>query len=215
MKSFPALRLSAALCVALSSLASASTNPAMDAQVMRINNQWAHIRYQVSDRSRQYDQLVGLAGQAAQVSARYPGQAEPLLWQGIVISEEAARASVFKQLSLAGSARDILQQAYSINPHVAGGGAALSLGVLYSKVPGFPFGFGNAKRARSLFQAALAQDPVGLDNNFFYGDFLNSQGDKTGARQYLTRALKAPVDGRRPVWDAGRRAEVRDLLAKL
>jgi hypothetical protein len=209
------LRFAAVLSVAWSGLAAASNNPAMDAQVMHINNQWAHIRYQVSDRNRQYDQLVALAGQAAQVSARYPGRAEPLLWQGIVVSEEAARASVFKQLSLANAARDILAQAYAINPRVADGGAAMSLGVLYAKVPGFPLGFGNARRARGLFQAALAQDPIGLDNNFFYGDFLNGQGDKAGARQFLTRALKAPVDRNRPVWDSGRRAEVRDLLIKL
>lgn len=195
--------------------AMASDNPAMDADVMRINNAWAHIRYQVKDRNAQYDQLSTLEGQAQQVVRKYPGRAEPLLWEGIVVSEEAARASAFRQLGLATRARDILAKAYSLNPRVADGGAAMSLGVLYYKVPGWPIGFGSTSKARSYFQQALAEDPKGLDNNFFYGDFLAQEGDRVHAKQYLQRALQAPANPNRPVWDAGRRAEVRALLAKL
>ena len=120
----------AALAFAGAGAANASNNPAMDAAVRRINDQWAHIRYQVADRNEQYRQLDALAGQAAQVSTRYPGRAEPLLWQGIVVSEEAARASVLKQLGLARSARDILEKAQGIDPNIADGGVKMSLGVL-------------------------------------------------------------------------------------
>lgn len=193
----------------------ASDNPLMDADVMRINNAWAHIRYQVKDRNAQYNQLAALEVQAQQVVQKYPGKAEPLLWEGIVVSEEAARASTLKQLGLATRARDILAKAYAINPRVADGGAAMSLGVLYYKVPGWPIGFGSTAKARSYFQQALAQDPRGLDNNFFYGDFLAQEGDKSAAKQYLQRALQAPASANRPVWDAGRRAEVKALLARL
>ena len=200
---------------ALEMPAFASDNGAMDADVMRINNSWAHIRYQVKDRNAQYSQLASLEKQAHSITQKYPGKAEPLLWEGIVVSEEAARASTFKQLSLATRARDILAKAYAIDPHVADGGAAMSLGVLYYKVPGWPIGFGSTAKARTYFQQALAQDPKGLDNNFFYGDFLAQEGDKVHARQYLQRALQAPGNPNRPVWDAGRRAEVRALLSKL
>ena len=192
-----------------------SNNPQMDAQVQRINNEWARIKYQVKDKDQQYRQLDALAQQAAQVSARFPGRAEPLLWQGIVTSEEAAVASMFKQLGLASSARDILQKAYAIDPKAAQGGVAMSLGVLYYKVPGFPIGFGSSKKADSYLKAALAQDPNGLDANWFYADYLNSQGNGSAARNYLNRALQAANDPQRPVWDAGRRAEVRALLSKL
>lgn len=209
----PALAIVVTLATATQSWG--STDPAMEAQVMRINDQWAHIRYQVADRNAQFVQLDALAEDAARVATRYPGRAEPLLWEGIVISEEAARASMFKQLGLATRARDILARAYAINPKVADGGAAMSLGVLYYRVPGFPIGFGNAKRARTFFQQALLQDPTGLDNNFFYADFLAQEGNKVQARRFLTRALQAPINHERPVWDAGRRAEVRALLAKL
>ncbi|MES3153291.1 hypothetical protein [Sphingomonas faeni] len=205
----------AALAFTGAGAANASNNPAMDAAVRRINDQWAHIRYQVADRNEQYRQLDALAGQAAQVSARYPGRAEPLLWQGIVVSEEAARASVLKQLGFARSARDILEKAQGIDPNIADGGVKMSLGVLYYRVPGFPIGFGSTAKARALLEAALKQDPNGLDDNFFYADFLNDEGHPAQAKQYVLRGLQAPVNGARPVWDAGRRAEMRALLGKI
>ncbi|MDB5702932.1 MAG: hypothetical protein JWN66_48 [Sphingomonas bacterium] len=217
MPSFRVIRLATALLagIALHGAANASNNPAMDAQVAKIDSVWQHIRYQVADRDEQYRQLDVLAQQAAQVVARFPGRAEPLLWQGIVTSEEAARASVFRQLGLATAARDILEKARAIDPNVADGGIKMSLGVLYYRVPGFPIGFGSTAKARALLQAAIAQDPRGLDNNFFYADFLNSEGHPADAKVYLLRGLQAPTNSARPVWDAGRRAEARALLAKI
>ncbi len=194
--------------------AHASSNPAMDAEVAHIGNEWAHIKYQVNGKDAQLAQIEALAVQAAAVVRRYPGQAEPLIWEGIVTSEEAALASPFHQLALAKSARKIFEQAESIDPRALGGGAAMSLGVLYYRVPGFPIGFGNNAKAQHYLEAALALDPAGLDANYFYGDFLMSKGEPGKARPYLQHALQAPVDRARPVWDAGRRAEVRDLLAK-
>ncbi len=213
IRTLTAMVCSVALVVATA--ATAGNNPAMDTAVKRINDQWAHIRYQVRDRDEQYRELDVLAGQAAQVAARYPGRAEPLLWQGIVTSEEAARASMLRQLGLARQARDILERAQAIDPSIADGGVKMSLGVLYYRVPGFPIGFGSTAKARALLEAALKQDPAGLDNNFFYADFLNDEGQSAKARLYATRALQAPVNPARPVWDAGRRAELRALLAKI
>lgn len=208
-------RVTVFVALALASAARASNDPAMDAQVMRINKEWARIKYQVPDKGQQYRQLDKLATQAAQVVAQYPGRAEPLLWQGIVTSEEAAQASVLKQLGLATAARDILQKAYKIDPLAEKGGVAMSLGVLYYKVPGWPIGFGNATKAKAYLNQGLAVDPLSLDTNWFLGDYWVSQGDKVKARAFFDKALAAPVDSNRPIWDAGRRAEVRAAMAKL
>ena len=210
-------RLVACLLAAIAgaSPALASNDPAMDSAVKRINDQWAHIRYQISDRDAQYRQLDALAGQAAQVVRRYPGHAEPLLWLGIVTSEEAARATVFKQLGLARTARVILEKAQAIDANAADGGVKMSLGVLYYRVPGFPIGFGSTAKAQGLLEAAMRVDPLGLDNNFFYADFLNDEGNPARAKIFALRGLQAPVDPTRPVWDAGRRAEMRALLGKI
>ena len=191
-----------------------SPTPAMTDQVKAINDGWAHIAYEMNGSSHQAQALAQLDHQASQLVARYPGQAEPLLWEGIVVSEEGNRANFFHQLGLANRARDLLARAYAINPKVANGGAAMSLGVLYYKVPGSPIGFGNKNRARQLLLQALALDPNGMDANYFWGDFLADQGDKPGARAALEKALRAPHDPSRPAWDAGRRREVQALLAK-
>ncbi len=182
--------------------------------VKAINDGWAHISYEVRGSSTQTQALDRLAAQAAQVTKRYPGDAEPLLWQGIVTSEQANRANFLHKLGLATRARDILARAYAINPRAANGGAAMSLGVLYYKVPGSPIGFGDKARAGRLLREALALDPNGLDANYFMGDYMLDQGNAAAARTYLQKALRAPHDPSRPAWDAGRRREVQGLLAK-
>lgn len=207
----PYAMLAAMIATALSIAASAG----MPEDVKSINDNWARISYQMNGSSHQTSALDQLAHQADQVVARYPGQADPLLWQGIVVSEQANRANIFHKLGLATRARDILARAYAINPKAGNGGAAMSLGVLYYKVPGSPIGFGDSARARQLLQQALSIDANGLDANYFWGDFLYDQGDKAGAKAALLKALRAPHDPARPVWDAGRRREVQALLAKI
>ncbi len=186
----------------------------MPEDVKAINDGWAHITYEVHGSSTQTKALDKLAVQAAQVVKRYPGQADPLLWQGIVRSEQANRANMFHKLGLATEARDIIARAYALDHGAANGGAAMSLGVLYYKVPGSPIGFGDKAKAGRLLHEALKLDPDGLDANYFMGDYMLDTGNKAAARGYLLRALKAPKDAARPVWDAGRRREVQALLAK-
>ncbi|MDB5359071.1 MAG: hypothetical protein JWO51_368 [Rhodospirillales bacterium] len=188
---------------------------AMETDVRRLDDKWAHIVYQVADKGEQLREIEALAKEAATVVARYPGRAEPLLWQGIVTSEEAGLASVFDQLGLAGEARTMFERAQMIDPYALNGSVLMSLGVIYYHVPGFPIGFGNDRKARGFLEAALAMDPNGLDANYFYGDFLIEQGEYAKARTVLEHALEARPNPRRPIWDAGRRLDVRDLLAKL
>lgn len=205
-----ALTLSTLLAVSLPTTAWAGASE----EVKAINDGWAHITYQMNGSSHQTVALDKLADQAAAVARRYPGQAEPLLWEGIVVSEQANRANFFHKLGLATSAKNLIAKAYAIDPRAANGGAAMSLGVLYYKVPGSPIGFGDKDKARRLLREALALDPNGLDANYFYGDYLLDQGDKASARNFLLKALKAPHDPSRPIWDIGRRREVQRLLVK-
>jgi len=187
----------------------------MDEAVRHVDNQWAQIKYQVKDKDEQRNAIDALAKEAASVVARYPGQVEPLLWDGIVTSEEAALVSVFHKLSCAAAARTLFERAEALGQAGPGGAVAMSLGVLYYRVPGFPMGFGDKNKARRYLETALAIDPNGLDSNYFYGDFLMKQGEGGKAKEVLEHALDAPMNPTRPVWDTGRRGEVKALIAKI
>jgi tetratricopeptide (TPR) repeat protein len=54
-----------------------------------------------------------------------------------------------------------------------------------------------------------------VDANYFYADFLYQQERYAQALEYLQKALAAPADPDRPVADAGRREEIRALMAKV
>lgn len=207
-----ALALAIGAAVAGSSLA--SDNPTMDTDLARLEHEWARIVYQVSDSDDKSDQIELLAREAAAVVQRYPGRAEPLIWDGIITSEEAAQASMFSALGYAEDARDIFLAAERIDPNALKGAIPMSLGTLYYRVPGSPVGFGDDDKARAYLETAMTMDPDGLDANYFYGDFLMEQGEYAKARQVLSHGLAAPSTPERPVWDAGRRNEIRALLAK-
>src|SRR5665647_242833 len=128
-RKFP-LALAGAAFLVLAAPAFAADSMAQE--VKALNDGWAHIAYEVKGSSTQTKALDKLAQQAATLVKKYPGRAEPLVWQGIVTSEQANRANIFHKLGLATRARDILTKAYSINPKAENGGAAMSLGVLYS-----------------------------------------------------------------------------------
>lgn len=190
-------------------------NMPMAADVDHLRAEWERITYLVKDSSEQLKEINALCKEADAVVARYPGHAEPLLWDGIITSETAGMASVFRQLGLAKEARALFEHALAIDPQGVNGSVQMSLGVLYYRVPGFPVGFGDDAVARRDLETGLAMDPDGLDANYFYGDFLIEQGEYAKAKTVLTHALAAPANPDRPVWDKGRRGEVEELLAKV
>jgi hypothetical protein len=140
MKFSASLLLTSALFVALSGSAApavASDNPAMDIAVTRVQQEWERIKYQTRDPRAQHAQIEVLARDAAAVTARYPGRAEPLIWQGIAESEHAAMSSGLSALSDAKASRRTFEMAYKLDRTALEAGAATSLGTLYYRVPGF------------------------------------------------------------------------------
>jgi tetratricopeptide (TPR) repeat protein len=203
-----------AAMAASSTPALASDNPAMDASVARVQQEWERIKYQIKDPAQQHAQIKILARDAAASAARFPGRAEPLIWEGIAQSEEAAMSSGLSALADAKAARKSFEQAYKIDRTALEAGAPTSLGTLYYRVPGFPIAFGDNDKARHYLAEGVTLAPDGMDANYFYGDFLLTQGEYAAAAKVLQRALASPPHPDRPIWDAGRRAEIRVLLAK-
>jgi Tfp pilus assembly protein PilF len=137
-----------------------------------------------------------------------------LVWEGIVLSSWAGAKGGLGALGLAKQAREKLTAAMKIDPNALQGSAYTSLGTLYHKVPGFPIGFGDDKKARDYLERAVQINPDGLDSNYFYGEFLFDKGDYTQAKQRLEKALAAPPRTHRELADAARKKEVAALLSR-
>ena len=187
----------------------------LGARVEALAHGWDHVNYEVRGAPKA-DQAAALAAQADAVAHQFPGRAEPLVWKAIALSTEAGAKGGLGALSLAKEAKATLEQAERLNPNALGDGSVYtSLGSLYYQVPGFPVGFGDKAKAEAYLKKALAQNPNGIDPNYFYGDFLFHQGQLAGAEKALQKALAAPPRPGREIADRGRRAEVAALLAQV
>jgi tetratricopeptide (TPR) repeat protein len=196
---------------ALSSHAADALSP----EVRRLQTKWEAIKFGVPEGDDQTKQMNALGEDADTLAAHSPGMPEALIWDGIITSERASMASTFSALGLATRARDILEQAYKMDPARMDAGATTSLGVLYYRVPGFPIGFGDKAKARQLLEQAVRLAPNGLDAWYFYGDFLYTQSEYPKAIEAFQHALKIPQHSDRPLWDKNRRLMIEELLAKI
>jgi tetratricopeptide (TPR) repeat protein len=193
--------------------ASAARADAVDDAVHAVQHRWEQVTYEAPQAARQ-QLLEELAADAQKLSTRYPDRAEPLVWEGIVVSSLAGEKGGLGALGLAKRARACYEKAIGIDDRALDGSAYNSLGVLYYRVPGWPIGFGDRKKADELIRKALAINPDGIDPNYFYGDFLLSAGRPAEALPYLQRALVAPPRPGREIADKGRRAEAAALQEK-
>ena len=203
--------LLAASCLTL--LPAAHAAP-MDDAVVELQREWEVTRYQTpaGEREKRFETL---AAKAHQTTEAFPNRAEPLIWEGIIDSSLAAEKGGLGALGLAKQARALYERAIQLDGNALDGSAYNSLGVLYYKVPRWPVAFGDKAKAAELLQKALALNPQGIDPNFFYGEFLAETDRRDEAIVYLERALQAPARPGRQIADAGRRDEIRALLAKL
>ena len=182
-------------------------------EVLALQREWEAIRYQAPPPERE-KRFELLAAKARKVSEAHPGRAEPLVWEGIIVSSWAGEKGGLGALSLAKQAKALYEQAIRIDGSALEGSAYNSLGVLYYKVPGWPVGFGDREKARELLQRALALNPQGIDPNYFFAEYLVETRHPEQALAYLERALQAPPRPGRPLADEGRREEARALLEK-
>lgn len=184
-------------------------------EVKEIQYEWARLYYLDEFLNSNYKQLQALARKANRVSHDHPDSAEALVWDAIVLSTLAEKKGGIGALSLVKEAKLKLEQAEAIDPDVLGGSVYASLGSLYSKVPGWPIGFGSDKKAERYFKKALALNPEGLDINYFFAEYLADNGDDQLALEYIDRALQAPPMTERPLADKGRRQQAQKLRASL
>ncbi|MEZ5831037.1 MAG: hypothetical protein R3D05_07630 [Dongiaceae bacterium] len=179
----------------------------MKAAIVELQHGWAHAKYELPG-SEQDAAFKALIARADEVVKQFPDRAEPLGWSAIILSTYAKVQGGFGALDSVERARDQLVAATKIDDKALDGGIYTSLGALYYKVPGWPIGFGSDKKAKDYLERGLALNPTGIDQNYFYGDFLLGQGEKAKAKIYLNKALNAPPRPGQEDADAGRKREI-------
>lgn len=187
----------------------------LDADLLALQQGWAVANYETPAGDARKQAFESLSARAEALVEKYPNRAEPLIWQGIVLSTYAGVKGGLGALGIAKKSRAALEAALKIDPKALDGSAYTSLGTLYYKVPGFPVGFGDDDKAQDYLRKALAINPNGIDPNYFYGEFLYEQKDYAQAQQHLQTALHATPRPGREVADRGRKQEVQALLAKV
>ena len=185
----------------------------VDDAVADLQRDWETIKYKTPPKAQEV-RFEELAAKARKVSAAYPDRAEPLIWEGIIVSSLAGAKGGLGALGLVKQAKTLYETALKLKPDALEGSAYNSLGVLYYKVPAWPVAFGDKAKAQELLQKALAINPKGIDPNFFYGEYLVETGKPKDAVAYLEYALDAPARPGREIADAGRRDEAKTLLDK-
>ena len=195
----------------LLSVGTVSANSVND-DISYLQKEWAIINYKTAEDERE-NAFSLLAEKAKETVNKYPEHAEPLVWEGIILSTYAGAKGGLGALDLIEEARNRLLEAEKINPEVLSGSIYTSLGSLYYQAPGWPISFGSNDDAKLYLKHALELNPNGIDPNYFYGDFLIEQGKYQEAIAALEHALKAPSRPNRPVADIGRKAEINEKIS--
>ncbi len=206
--------MSLALLVMQPGIAGFSSSAQMP-EVREIQSEWARLYYLDEFHNNNYRELQALARRANRVAHDNPDSAEALVWDAIVLSTLAEKKGGLGALSLVKEAKLKLEKAEAIDAEVLGGSVYASLGSLYSKVPGWPIGFGSDKKAERYFKKALAINPQGLDINYFFAEYLADNGNDQLALEHIERALQAPPMAGRPLADQGRRQQAIQLRSDL
>jgi tetratricopeptide (TPR) repeat protein len=191
----------------------AYADDALDPAIVQLQHDWAKANYHTS-KDQQEAAFKALTEKAHQITASSPDKVEAMIWEAIVLSGYAKAKGGLGALKFAEQSRDLLQASLKINPQALQGSAHTSLGSLYYKVPGWPIGFGDDKKAREHLEKALQINPNGIDPNYFYADFLLEEDEIAKAIEYFNKALNAPPRPGREDADEGRRADIAEGLKK-
>lgn len=203
--------ISALFMTALFAVAPAQA--AFDDELTALQQRWATARYQVHGEERK-NQLKKLTEDADSFAKKYSDKAEGYLWAGVIRGSLAEAINGMSALGIVKEAKTKLEKAIEIDPKAEEGYAFGALGLMYAKVPGWPIGFGDDKKAKEMLKKGIEISPAGMNINYLYASYMFEKGDYKQAQTLIKKAEQAtpptPVD----VWN-GRQKEIQELAEKI
>jgi tetratricopeptide (TPR) repeat protein len=197
---------------ALAGVHPAAAAPSTDADVARMGEAWAALKYQAGDDPDKLAKVRALKGELAALTENFPSSAGLLYWRAQVLCLEAELMHSMGSLDRMREARALLEKADALDPK--SGMIKSLLGSVHYEVPGWPLSFGSDKIASQHLHEALALEPDGMDANFFMGDFLLERGHAAEAMAYLEKAAAASDHLPPSLVVTGRREEIAQAKEK-
>lgn len=187
---------------------------AINTEVKNIQDRWSVINYNTKedDKEKEFAELLNEANKSVELTNK---SVESLIWRGIVKSSYANAKGGLGALSIAEDSKKDFEEAIKLNSSALEGSAYTSLGVLYFKVPSWPIGFGDNKKAEELLLKGLDVNPDGIDSNYFYAEFLYEKRKYKDSLKHIEKAKAAKPREGREVADNGRRNEIEELEKKI
>ena len=204
----------AGIAIAFFLLASGYVAAQNDGSFEDLQERWAQVNYQLQGKE-QISAFELLIDTADSYIAQQPKSAEMLIWSGIIKSTYAGAKGGLGALKYAKASKRDLEKAMDIDAQALHGSVYTSLGALYFNVPGWPIAFGSDTKAKEFLLKALSINPQGIDQNYFYAQFLQDQGDLNQSFRYYEKALAAAPRMGRPVADSGRSDDIRRAMLEL
>lgn len=191
-----------------------AATPEFNQDLLAVQQRWAEVNYTLSD-DPQLAAFAALTDTAEALVNDYPERAEAHAWLGIVLSTRAGAVGGLSALDYAEAAKASLERSLALDDQALQGSAYASLGTLYFKVPGWPFGFGDDDKALELLKKSIAIAPESIDNNYFYADYLFEASEYEAALAAVERSLAAQPRVGRELADEYRHQAAQALYEKI
>ena len=209
MKITPKLLAAIFSCLLSSSIAWAA--PPAEEIAETLKHEWEVIFYTMPS-NRQAALYKEMLPKISAFKSEYPGHAEPIIMEAIIICSLAASEWSFSALDNVERARDMLIKAIALNPKAMEAAAYLTLGNLYFRLPRWPISFGDNNQARKYYEAAVLLYPDKVDTNYFLGDYWLSEGNYEKALYYLDKSNQAKINPKHEISDDHIMQEARTAL---
>ena len=185
----------------------------LDRIVHSIEAEWASIYFssEINDKESAYSRLLY---RTTELAKQTPDSPELIFWQATIIASRAEHQNSIEALAAIHKAQDLLLKSISMKPDTLDGSALITLGTLYYQAPGWPIAFGDDRKAEQYLRKGLQINPLGIESNFYYGQYLLAKDQPEQAIEYFKTALKGPVRKEQKFADFSLKEKIKEIMAK-